>query len=115
MGKLRGDRKILEKNQLFYGLGEEEISSILECLHGVEKVYDKGEIVLLSGSSVTSLGIVLKGMVQIVREDIAGNRMMVATLPKGEIFAETLACQEVKKSPVSVYASEPSKILWISI
>lgn len=115
MGMLHGDKKILIKNHLFKGLGEEKISDILQCLDSVEKTYDKGEIIILSGSKITSLGIVLKGTIQIVREDVSGNRMMVATLSKGEIFAETIAAQNMEASPVSVYASEFVKVLWISI
>jgi len=106
---------VLVKNQLFKGIHKSEISNVLQCLHSNIKKYRKGDIILLSGTKVQSLGIVLEGSIQIVREDVSGNRMMIASLTKGEIFAETFACGENDVSPVSVYASEITTVLWISI
>lgn len=107
--------ELLAKNQLFKGIHKSEISNVLQCLHSNIANYRKGEIILLSGTKVHSLGIVIDGGIQIVREDASGNRMMIASLTKGEIFAETFACGNNDVSPVSVYANEITTVLWISI
>jgi CRP-like cAMP-binding protein len=106
---------ILNEVSLFRGIQAEKIVDILVCLHGNVKKYKKNQPVILSGNPVPSLGIVLEGSGHIIREDIMGNRMLVTDLKAGDVFGETFACAGVKESPVSVYATEYSEILWISI
>jgi CRP-like cAMP-binding protein len=107
--------KILDKVSLFSGIESTKLVSTLECLEGKVKQYIKNQLIIVAGEEITSLGIVLKGNIQIVREDIMGNRMIVAGLEDGEIFAETFACAGVKQSPVSVIAYDECKILWIPV
>ncbi len=106
---------ILRQVSLFNGIEEAGIQEILECLDSHVKEYNKNRTIILTGSEITSLGIVLKGSVQVIREDIMGNRMIVASLGEGEIFGETFACAGILESPVSVIAAEPCRILRISI
>lgn len=107
--------KILEKVPLFSGMKEADIKNILECLDSKEKMYGKHQWIIQAGNEVPALGIVIAGRVQVIREDILGNRMIVAGLGPAEIFAETLASAGVKSSPVSVYANEDTTILWLYI
>lgn len=109
------DIKLLEEVSLFRGIDANEISDILNCLDGRVKQYSKSQMIIRSGEEFNSLGIILSGEVQIIREDIMGNRMIVAGLTQGEIFGETFACAGVNESPVSVIAGDTSRILWISI
>lgn len=112
---MKNDMKILEKVSIFNDFTDNEIETIIECLNGKIRSYGKHESIVLAGDKVSSLGIVLSGNVQISREDIMGNRMIVAGLLEGEIFGETFASAGLEVSPVSIYALMPSKILWLSI
>jgi CRP-like cAMP-binding protein len=112
---MKEDYKILKQVSLFQGILAEEHKPILDCLGAVEKTYTKNQAIILAGDEITSLGIIIIGSVQVIREDIIGNRMIVAKLEEGEIFGETLASAGVEASPVSVFASEPCKIIWILI
>ena len=107
--------KILEKVPLFSGMKATDIENILECLDSKEKIYGKHQWIIQAGDEVPALGIVITGRVQVVREDVFGNRMLVAGLGPAEIFAETLACAGVNSSPLSVYANEDTTILWLYI
>ncbi len=109
------DYEILKQVSLFKGIKEAGIEDILGCLGGNVKSYLKNQTIILTGTEISSLGIILNGGVQIIREDIMGNRMIVANLSRGEIFGETFACAGIKESPVSVIATEPSRILMLSI
>lgn len=109
------DMKILDKVSIFKGFTVNEIKTIIECLNGKIRSYGKNESIVLAGDKLTSLGIVLSGNIQISREDIMGNRMIVAGLFEGEIFGETFASAGVEESPVSIYALMPAKVLWLSI
>lgn len=107
--------KVLEKVPLFSGMKAADIESILGCLDGKEKMYGKHQWIIQAGCEVPSLGIIITGRVQVIREDVFGNRMLIAGLGPSEIFAETLACAGIKSSPVSVYANEDTTILWLYI
>lgn len=109
------DYAILKQVSLFQGIEEAGIEDILGCLGSNLKSYKKNQAIILTGSEISSLGIVLNGSVQVVREDILGNRMLVASLGRGEIFGETFACAGTRESPVSVIAIEPSRVLMLPI
>jgi cAMP-binding proteins - catabolite gene activator and regulatory subunit of cAMP-dependent protein kinases len=105
--------KILAQAALFKGMEEEEIESVLGCLGGQAKNYGKNQFLIQAGTrGFTSLGIVLGGSVQIIKEDITGNRMIIAVMEEGEIFGETFACVGMKQTFVSVVSSEESRVLW---
>jgi CRP/FNR family transcriptional regulator, dissimilatory nitrate respiration regulator len=106
---------ILNEVSLFKGIETAGIEDILGCLGSNVKHYIKNQTIILTGSEVSSLGIILKGSVQVIREDIMGNRMIVANLGEGEIFGETFACAGITESPVSVVAAEPCQVLMIAI
>lgn len=107
--------KILERVSLFRGIEPGDLSGMLSCLGAVSRKYLKNQSIILAGEEVTSLGIVIAGHVQIVKDDILGNRMIVAGLSAGDIFAETFVCAGIKESPVDVYASDNCSVLWVSI
>lgn len=107
--------KILERVSLFRGIEQDNLSGMLSCLGVVKKYYLKNQSIIHAGEEVTSLGIVLDGQVQIVKDDILGNRMIVAGLLAGDIFAETIVCAGLKESPVDVYACDNCSVLWVSI
>lgn len=110
-----GEYQILEKVSLFQGIQKSEISDVLNCMDSNTKKYSKNQIIVREGMKMNNLGIILDGSVQVIREDIMGNRMIVASLFSGEIFGETFACAGVDASPVSVIADEDSTILWIAL
>lgn len=110
-----GEYQILEKVSLFQGIQKSEINDVLNCMDSNTKKYSKNQIIVREGMKMNNLGIILDGSVQVIREDIMGNRMIVASLFSGEIFGETFACAGVDASPVSVIADEDSTILWIAL
>ncbi|MGB8454966.1 MAG: Crp/Fnr family transcriptional regulator [Anaerocolumna sp.] len=109
------DFVILKKVSLFTGFGTAGIEDVLGCLGCNVKHYIKNQTIILTGSEISSIGIILKGSVQVIREDIMGNRMIVTSLGEGEIFGETFACAGILESPVSVVATEACRILMIAV
>ena len=57
------------ETSLFWGFSEEEAESILKCLSAVNKTYKKDEYIFRMGDTITSVGMVLTGSVQVIRED----------------------------------------------
>ncbi|MGI5891817.1 MAG: Crp/Fnr family transcriptional regulator [Bacillota bacterium] len=105
----------LKKISLFDGIKEEEISAMITCLAGVKKSYKKEDIILWAGDEVNFVGVLLMGQVQIVKDDITGNRNILKEISQTGIFAETLSCAGLKKSPFTVIASQDCEILFISL
>ena len=78
----------LSDMQLFRGLEEDDISSLLSCLNSVKRNYKKGEVILSEGSIIENIGIVLSGMAMISCNEIWGNTSILGSVAPGSVFAE---------------------------
>lgn len=67
----------------------------------------------MAGDAVAEVGVLLMGKIQIVQEDIFGNRTIIDQLTAGHLFAETFICAGIKKSPVTVLTITECEILLI--
>ena len=111
MRKMKKYFSLLLSTELFQGMHEADLRAVLGCLQAEQTAVMKNEIVLLAGNKPEHLGIVLSGALHIVKEDIDGNRTLVAALTAGDFFAETLLCAGVTESPVTVYAETDAAIV----
>ncbi|WP_048571373.1 Crp/Fnr family transcriptional regulator [Clostridium cylindrosporum] len=105
---------ILVKVNLFRGIEREEILKIIPCLDYRVKSFDKGANIFQAGDTVNNIGIVLSGSCEISKENVAGNKIIVAMLSSEDMFAESIVCRKNKISPVNVTSIENSKIIFIS-
>ena len=103
----------LSQTPLFRGIRPEELSEMLRCLNARKAGYQKQDIVLLEGQPAGSVGIVLSGQVQIIREDFMGNRNILAEISPGNLFAEAYSCAQADSLPVTVVSVAESEILWV--
>jgi len=101
------------KIALFEGIDEKSFKSLFQCLSVMIRSYHRQEVVLMAGSRADWIGIVLKGSVMIVKEDMFGNRMIVGSAEKYDMFAEVYACASPQNIPVSVVAAEDCSIMWV--
>jgi CRP-like cAMP-binding protein len=105
--------KILKDTELFAGIDEKDIGSMLGCLSAREAEYKKDIYILSAGDNPTEVGIVLSGSVNIINEDYWGNRTIIAKMTSGELFAEAFSCADSGKLPVSVVTAEKTSVLFI--
>lgn len=101
----------LSRCQLFHGIEPEHMSDMLSCLGGKVVSITKGSTLFLEGDPARYVGIVLEGMVQIVRDDYYGNRSILAVVSPGELFAEVFSCAGLDTMPVSVVALTSGSVL----
>ena len=106
---------ILALCPLFFGIRQEDMGAMLSCLGAKQKSFSKGEIILGEGAPAELIGVVLSGMVQVVREDYFGNRSMMAKLGPAEMFAEAFALAGVEGMPVNVVAAENCEVMLIDV
>lgn len=104
---------IIEKVSLFKGLTKEDFESLENHMVTKVKKYAKSEFIFRAGELVSQVGIVLSGRTQIIKEDIWGNRTIVANMTVGDIFAEAFSCSKVERLTVSVLAGESTEVLFI--
>ncbi|CDA96926.1 putative uncharacterized protein [Lachnospiraceae bacterium CAG:215] len=105
----------LSDMQLFRGLKEEEIASLLSCLSSVKRNYKKGEVILSEGSITENIGIVLSGMAMISCNDIWGNTSILGNVAPGSVFAEVYACIPGQPMLVTVSAAEDTSVLFMNV
>ncbi len=105
---------ILKLVSLFEGIQETDYPDILSCLGSRVVHYKKGQTVFQKEEEAVSVGILLSGQAQIIKEDYYGNRLLLASLETGMIFGEAFACADIKKLPVSVIATAESDIMFIN-
>jgi len=101
----------VEGVELFKDIGGEKLESMLDCLGCEIKTVRKNEVILLAGEKPRYIGVVLAGMLNIVKEDYDGNRTLVAPVSSGEIFGEAVCCAGVEESPVTIIADDETTIL----
>ena len=106
--------EVLRKVKLFDGI-DKDLEAMLQCLGSEEKNYDRGEIILLTGQPVTTVGVILAGEVQIIQEDYYGNRSILTELSPSHIFGEAFASAGIKESPVTVLAKTNTTVLFLGI
>ncbi|MFZ2538525.1 MAG: Crp/Fnr family transcriptional regulator [Oscillospiraceae bacterium] len=104
---------VLKSVSLFDRINGNELESILKCLHSEVKTYKKDRMVFMAGDKISSIGIVLSGQVQVIKEDIMGNRAILTELCSGEIFGETFVCAGILTIPVTVLAVGDCEIMFI--
>lgn len=108
------DYDFLEKTALFRGCTAETIRSMLNCLGAETRTYEKGSVIYAAGTTVTRFGLVLSGSVQIINDDLWGNRSILDNIGTGRVFAETYAGLPEEPLMVSVLAAENCEILFLN-
>ena len=104
---------VIARSALFDRIAKDEISSLLKCLGGERRSYERDEYVIRVGEKVSSLGLVLRGSVNVSNEDFWGRRTIIAKLSPSDLFAEAFACAQVNEMPMDVTASESSEVLFL--
>lgn len=104
---------LFKKIFLFEGIKSDEFEEMLECLGVVDKIYLKDSIIFFVGSEVIFIGIMFKGSVYIIKEDIEGNRNIVVEFLFGDLFGEVFVCIRLYKSNVIVIIIFFCEVLFI--
>lgn len=99
--------------RLFAGIDSEELEIMLECLNPAVRSYKKNEYLAVQGDDLHGLGVLLEGEVMVVKENAAGERVIMAVLGAGDIFGETAAFSGARKWPASVLAQVDCKAFFL--
>ena len=98
---------------LFQGIRKEEFGAMLDCIGYHIGTFQKGEIIAFEGENIKHVGIVLEGAVDMIKEDLWGNKTMLVRMRKDDLFGETFACGEDTLSVVTFVIAEDARILFL--
>ena len=104
---------VLSTCPLFRDINRNQYQTLLSCINAHAKKYYSDELILLAGKEINYISIVLSGSVEIIKENIAGERHIMDFLGPSHLFAEGIVCTAKRISPVTVRAKEDSNILFI--
>lgn len=107
-------RTVLAKNRLFRGLTEEQADRALRLLKAEFREYRRGEFLHHAGQPMERFGLVLYGAVRVCTDDIEGSRMIMADVPPGVSFGESLSFLQIPDPMIYAYAAEDTGVLWLS-
>ncbi len=106
---------LLKQTQLFAGVKEDEISSMLDCLQARLFTYKKGEYVVRQGEHTDQIMILAEGSLHIQRDDYWGNRSIINQIDPGEMFGEAYAAPGSSAMLNDVVAVEDSVVIGFDV
>ena len=102
------------RSPLFAGIGPEDMEGMLGCIGYHVRRFQKGEIIAFEAETINHVGVVMEGAVDMIKEDVWGNRTMLLRSYQEDIFGETFACGEDSLSVVTFVAARDCRILFLS-
>ena len=106
---------ILEKTQLFTGIADGSILSMLDCLNARLSMYKKGVYVLREGEHLCDIAVLVEGGLLIQKDDYWGNRSILGRISVGEIFGEAYVAPESGALLNDVVATEDSAVIFFDV
>lgn len=105
---------VLKRTQIFAGVGNDEIASMLLCLDAQLHHYKKGEYVLREGEHLSDIMILVNGRLLIQKDDYWGNRSILEQISMGEMFGEAYIAPESGPLLNDVAAAEDSAVIFLN-
>lgn len=105
--------KLLVKSRLFYGVSEENLSTVFYDLQGTIKCYLEGETVLCEDDIADYIGVILHGSLFVTKLFLDGEHSLIQHINPLNMVAADIACTYTKKSPYFIYAKEKTFIFFI--
>lgn len=99
---------------LFEGIAPEDRLGMMGCMGSYVASYKKGQVIAMEAEHIQHVGIVLSGSVDMVKEDIWGNKTLLSRSGKDDLFGETFACGNDTMSVVTFLAAEDSRVLFLA-
>lgn len=106
---------ILKNTQMFSGVGDDEISSMLSCLGARLYEFKKGDYVLRQGENIGNIMVLVSGNLHIQNDDYWGNRSILGHIGVGDMFGEAYVAPESGPMLNDVVAIEDSTVIFFDV
>ena len=101
------------RSPLFSGIQPDELEGMLGCITYRIVSFSKGENIFLEEEQVRHVGVILSGTVDMIKEDLWGNKTLLVRMRKDELFGETFACGSDAQAVVTFTAVEDTEIMFM--
>ncbi len=98
---------------VFAKIQKNDLRPMLACVGGYAKSFDKGSHPSLTDEPTPSVGVVLSGSVQMLKEDVWGGKSILAVSHTGDLFGESFVCAGENTLRVSFFAPEDTEVLYL--
>lgn len=103
----------LSSAALFHGIAAEDLQALMSCFNPLVKHFQKGEIAVNAGDPLRGIGIVVRGEIEILHENAAGGKSLLAFVGQGHTFGEIAAFAGQATWPSTVTARRDSMLLFV--
>lgn len=103
----------LSKCVLFKDIKKEDIINILNKVPYTIINYNKDELIAIEGEDCHSLGIILKGKIEIQKVFPSGQVTTINNFKEGNVFGESLIFSDKHTYPATITAMEHAEIMFI--
>lgn len=107
-------KSVLPEAILFDGIDVNDLSVMMGCLKPRICEYKKDEYIAIAGDKFESVGILLTGEAAIIKENVEGNRIVMAILQPGDMFGEMVVFSSNSIWPSTVVAQQDCKVFFLS-
>ncbi|MBE6002690.1 MAG: Crp/Fnr family transcriptional regulator [Lachnospiraceae bacterium] len=99
---------------LFANIKEMDLNQLFTCLRSYKQKYKRGENIIMEQDNVQYIGVVLSGMVHMLKDDIWGNQTLLGFMEPGELIGESFAVRRSTESYVRFQAVKDSEIIFLA-
>lgn len=100
-------------NEVFYGVSADEYDQMMMCFKPIIKRYKSGELINNYQNKINNIGIVEYGQVSIIRIDKNGNRSILESVEKNDVFGQVLSFYGTDGDGVYAICSENCQVMFI--
>lgn len=98
---------------LFSNMSKSELAALLLCLKPKIRMYQRYEYIAIAGEEFDSFGLFLQGEATASKENLSGNRIMIARLKPGDMFGEALVFTGESYWPSTIQAMTDCKVMFL--
>ena len=98
---------------IFDNIAQENREAMLKCINAYTKEFTKGDFVLSSEDSPMLMGVLQRGSVHMVTEDMLGSRSLLCMLEPGDLMGETFACAREENYTIGYQAVSDCQVLFM--
>ena len=107
------DRIFASQSALFDGIAPKDREAMFACTGYHVRTFQKGNVIAFEEEHIQHIGVILAGVVDMVKEDRWGNKTLLVRMGTDEVFGETFACGEDSLSVVTFVVSEDAEVLFM--